>query len=204
MSTFQNMRDEAEQKVLVQILSEIECNSFFTQRTLANELGIALGMINQYLKHCVTKGWIRVSHVSPRRIKYFITPEGFQEKSRMIAAYLSRSMTFFRDARAQIVLSFQSALDSNATTVGLVGKGDLADIALLVAQGSPLKVVLLQPGQDYTPFDMLMVTDIVEPQRIYNELADHVDAQKIITLDLLHINRTQAARATDEHSEVAA
>ncbi len=57
--------------------------------------------MNQYLKRCVTKGWVRASQISPRRITYFLTPEGFKEKSRMVKDYLARSMTFFRDARAQ-------------------------------------------------------------------------------------------------------
>src|SRR3546814_5378803 len=84
---------------MVHLLSEIERNPSFTQRGLANELGIALGLMNQYLKRCVTKGWIRASQVSPRRITYFLTSEGFKEKSSMVKDYLARSMTFFRYAR---------------------------------------------------------------------------------------------------------
>jgi len=101
MPTFQNTREQTEQKVMVQLLSEIERNPSFTQRGLAGELGIALGLMNQYLKRCITKGWVRASQISPRRITYFLTPQGFSEKSLMVTDYLSRSMAFFRDARAQ-------------------------------------------------------------------------------------------------------
>ena len=52
MPTFQNTREQTEQKVMVQLLSEIERNPSFTQRGLAGELGIALGLMNQYLKRC--------------------------------------------------------------------------------------------------------------------------------------------------------
>ena len=66
---------------MVHLLSEIERNPSFTQRGLAGELNIALGLMNQYLKRCVTKGWVKASQISPRRITYFLTPEGFIEKA---------------------------------------------------------------------------------------------------------------------------
>src|ERR1700737_3656898 len=101
MAAFQNTRTQTEKKVMVHLLSEIERNPTFTQRGLSAELGIALGLMNQYLKRCITKGWVRASRVSPKRISYFLTPEGFKEKSQMVTDYLARSLTFFRDARTQ-------------------------------------------------------------------------------------------------------
>jgi len=67
---------------MVHLLSEIDRNPSFTQRSLASELGIALGLMNHYLKRCITKGWIRASQISPRRISYFLTSEGFAETQR--------------------------------------------------------------------------------------------------------------------------
>lgn len=80
MAAFQSTREHTETKVMVHLLSEIDRNPSFTQRGLAQELGIALGLMNQYLKSCTAKGWIRASQISPRRISYFLTPEGFKEK----------------------------------------------------------------------------------------------------------------------------
>ena len=80
MAAFQDTREQTEQKVMVHLLSEIESNPSFTQRSLAEGLGIALGLMNQYLKRCVNKGWIRATQISPRRITYFLTTNGFKEK----------------------------------------------------------------------------------------------------------------------------
>ncbi len=90
-----------EQKVMGHLLTEIEKNPSLTQRGLASELGVALGLINQYFKSCVIKVWLRTSQVSSRRITYFLTPEGFKEKSWMVGQYLTRFLTFFRDTRKQ-------------------------------------------------------------------------------------------------------
>lgn len=189
MAAFQEIREETEQKVLVHLLSEIERNPSFTQRGLATELGIALGLMNQYLKRCVTKGWVRGSQVSPRRITYFLTSEGFREKSQMVAGYLSRSMSFFRDAKVQCEDAFNHCISHGWSRVALVGEGDLADIVRLVAQGTGIKVDFSH--EHFNEYDAVMVTDVVTPQQTYQQLREKVEAGRIITLPLLHISRAE-------------
>jgi len=197
MAIFQDIREQTEQKVMVHLLTEIERNPSFTQRSLASELGIALGLINHYLKSCVTKGWVRVSQISPRRITYFLTPEGFREKSQMVTACLARSLTFFRDARTQCEVVFEACLRKGRKKIALVGGGDLADIAFLVAQGTSLEVsVVHRDTSDLEMFDAVLVTDVVSPQETYDFIQAKVDADKILVLDLLHISRTSNFRAT--------
>src|SRR5690349_16493460 len=123
MATFQETREQMEQKVMVHLLTEVERNPSFTQRRLASELGIALGLMNQYLKCCITKGWIRPAQVSPRRISYFLTPEGFNEKRQMVTTYLARSFVFFRDARSQCETLFEECQHKGWQKIGLVGSG---------------------------------------------------------------------------------
>lgn len=189
MAAFQNTREQTEQKVMVHLLTEIERNPSFTQRGLAGELGIALGLMNQYLKSCVTKGWIRASQLSPRRITYFLTPDGFREKSSMVTDYLARSLTFFRDARAQCEEVFNDCQRHGWTNVALVGEGDLADIAKLVAHGNGMMVTLVAIDSDVTIFDAVLVTDVVNPQSTYDALKNKIDYHRLLTLSLLHISK---------------
>ena len=189
MAAFQKTREQTEQHVMVHLLSEIERNPTFTQRHLASNLNIALGLMNHYLKRCVTKGWIRASQVSPRRITYFLTPEGFIEKSHMVKDYLARSMIFFRDARMQCEQNFALCHLHNWTKVALVGQGDLADIAQLVASGLGLNMTVVSINDDLKRFDAVMVTDIINPQQTYDTIANKVEPQRLLTLDLLHISK---------------
>lgn len=193
MAAFQDTREHTEQKVMVHLLTEIERNPSFTQRGLASELGIALGLMNQYLKSCVTKGWIRASQVSPRRITYFLTPEGFKEKSHMVTSYLARSLTFFRKARAQCDILFETCKHKGWQKIAFVGEGDLADIAQLVAQGNGLQVTTVNLDADLKPFDAVLVTDILNPQGTYDSLQAKVDFERLLTLDLLHISKNSKA-----------
>lgn len=190
MAAFQDTRQHTEQKVMVHLLTEIEGNPSFTQRGLASELGIALGLMNHYLKSCVTKGWIRATQISPRRISYFLTPEGFKEKSHMVKDYLARSLTFFRDARTQCEAVFAECQQKGWQKIGLLGAGDLADIAQLVAQGNDLQVSLISQDTDLKDYDAILITDVTNPQGAYESIRNKVDHNRLLTLYLLHISRT--------------
>lgn len=189
MAAFQDTREQTEQKVMVHLLSEVERNPFFTQRALASELNIALGLMNQYLKRCITKGWVRASQVSPRRITYFLTPEGFREKSLMVKDYLARSMTFLRDARAQCEEVFDFCRTHGWAKIALVGAGDLADIAKLVVSRSDLVIEVVSIDIDLKKYDAVIVTDVLNPQGTYDAIKHKVDDHRLLTLSLLHISR---------------
>jgi hypothetical protein len=189
MAAFQDTREQTEQKVMVHLLSEIERNPFFTQRGLAGELNIALGLMNQYLKRCVTKGWIRASQVSPRRITYFLTPEGFKEKSHMVKDYLARSMTFFRDARAQCEEAFEHCKAQGWLKIALVGEGDLADIAKLVASSHEFSIEVVATKDDLKKYDAVIITDVMNPQGTYDAIKHKVEYHRLLILNLLHISK---------------
>lgn len=189
MAAFQDTREQTEQKVMVHLLSEIERNPSFTQRGLATELNIALGLMNQYLKLCVTKGWIRASQVSPRRITYFLTSEGFHEKSHMVRAYLARSMMFFRDARTECENAFAFCKAQDWKHIGLVGEGDLADIAKIVALSVKIEVENARVEADLKKYDAVLITDTVDPQGTYEALTNKVGYHHLLILPLLHISK---------------
>lgn len=191
MATFQDNREQTEKKVMVHLLTEIERNPTVTQRGLAVELGIALGLMNQYLKSCITKGWIRASQLSPRRITYFLTTEGFKEKSHMVADYLARSLSFFRDARSQCEEIFYNCEKFGWKNIALVGEGDLADIAKLVAHSMGIQVSNVEFGSDLKVFDAVLITDVVSPQATYDALKNRVDNKRLLILKLLHLSTVE-------------
>ena len=128
----------------------MERNPSVTQRSVAQELGIALGLANAYLKRCVRKGLIKVSEVPARRYAYYLTPHGFAEKSRLTASYLSHSFSFFRRARNQCAEVFDAAAQRGQKRFVLLGDGDLADIALLVAREKNVDVAGIAAAKSAT------------------------------------------------------
>lgn len=85
---------EADNGIILGLLKSVEQDGGRSQRRLAAELGIALGLVNAYLKRCVSKGLVKVQNVPARRYAYYLTPKGFAEKSRLTVNYLTSSLIF--------------------------------------------------------------------------------------------------------------
>jgi len=128
-------------EIVLGVLSALERDSAMTQRRLSQELNIALGLTNAYLKRCVRKGLIKMRQAPMRRYVYYLTPQGFAEKARLTAEYLSVSLGFFRRARRQSAALFADLARRGWRRVALVGAGDLAEVAVLSAAEMGLEVV---------------------------------------------------------------
>ena len=103
-------RESREDAIIRDLLDRIDRTDGMNQRRLAMELGIALGLTNTYIKRCVKKGLIKISEVPARRYRYYLTPKGFAEKTRLTAEFLTSSFRFFRKARNQYGALYQSCV----------------------------------------------------------------------------------------------
>ena len=106
------------------LLDAVEQDRAHSQRHLASELGIALGLVNAYLKRCMKKGLVKVREAPARRYAYYLTPQGFAEKSRLTVEYLSHSFGFFRQAKTDCSELFRSAKAAGVRKILLVGQSD--------------------------------------------------------------------------------
>ena len=139
-------REPSNDAIVLGVLDAVERNPSVTQRSVARELGIALGLVNAYLHRCLSKCLIKIGQVPPRRYAYYLTPRGMSEKSRLTATYLMDSFAFFRQARTQCNELFQELAARGQCRPALVGGGDLADIARLVARDHLVEIAGIAPA----------------------------------------------------------
>src|SRR4029079_11558130 len=107
-------------RIMLGLLDAVEQDRAHSQRHLASELGIALGLVNAYLKRCMKKGLVKVRQAPARRYAYYLTPQGFAEKSRLTVEYLSFSFGFFRKAKTDCSELFRTAKAAGVENVLLV------------------------------------------------------------------------------------
>jgi DNA-binding Lrp family transcriptional regulator len=123
----------------LKILQRLEENSHISQRELSRKVGIALGVTNACLKKMVEKGLIKIKGVNHKRIGYYLTPKGFQEKSRLTYNYLKRTVHFYLEAKQEISAKLEEICAAGAKTVVFCGTSDLMEIAYITLQGVNLK-----------------------------------------------------------------
>src|ERR1700741_4955154 len=131
------------ERIVLGLLSSVESDGARSQRHIAAELGIALGLVNAYLKRCIKKGLVKVSDAPARRYAYYLTPQGFAEKSRLTVQYLSDSFSFFRKAKDDCTRLYKEAAARGFERLVLAGKSDLAEIAILCAVEAGATVVAI-------------------------------------------------------------
>jgi DNA-binding MarR family transcriptional regulator len=129
-----------------QILERIRTDALLTQRGLSSELGIALGLTNLLLRRLVKKGWVRVKRVSPRRLKYLVTPSGAAAQARLTRAYLHESLRHYRQSRDRIRERFadlcrDARRDPESGPIVFLGGGEIAEIAYVCLQETPLELL---------------------------------------------------------------
>ena len=136
-----NTPDPKEDRLTLEVLSAVDSGSRLSQRRLANQMGVALGLANSYVKRCVRKGFIKISEAPANRYIYYLTPKGFSEKSRLTARFLSSSLDFYRHAANSCSDLYRQLADAGDSRVILCGNSELAEIALLQAMDVRVEVL---------------------------------------------------------------
>ena len=193
-------RDDA---LTLEILDVIERQKDVSQRHLARHLGVALGLTNSYLKRCVRKGLVKVSQAPANRYLYYLTPQGFAEKSRLTAQYLSISLSFYRKSGESCSRVFDECARKGWQRLLLCGVSDLAEIATLRAVERDIDVIgYFDPTSEQknflnrpvwpvheaaTPHDACLLTELQSPQARYQELRKLMAEDLILIPDVLAV-----------------
>ena len=129
-----------EERLTLELLDAIERGGDVSQRTLASQMGVALGLTNLYLKRCAKKGLVKIREAPANRYFYYLTPKGFAEKSRLTAQFLSSSLTFYRQSAESLSELYRECQSHGWRTLILCGVSDLTEIALLRVNETQLDV----------------------------------------------------------------
>jgi len=198
------------EQIVLSLLSSVETDGARSQRLIAAELGIALGLVNAYLKRCVKKGLVKVHDVPARRYAYYLTPQGFAEKSRLTVQYLSDSFSFFRKAKNDCTRVFEEAAARGLNRLVLAGKSDLAEVAILCAVETGASVIAIVDakresgrfvGLDVfssyaevkSDFDAIIVTDVAGAQGAYERAVERAGRDHVLVPALLGLRLKKGA-----------
>ena len=124
----------------LQLMTELEDGSTVSQRELAGRLGIAVGLVNSYLKNFVSKGYVRVKNYPRNRYAYLLTPKGFAEKGRLALQHLNYFTNLYTTTRQEYLELFRQLKADGIVEVVFCGVDEVAEIAYLSLQEAGLKL----------------------------------------------------------------
>lgn len=172
----------------LQILDELSTNDALTQRDLSKRMGIALGLVNSYLKNLVAKGYITVSTIPTKRYGYYLTPKGFAEKTRLAYDLLQDYTRIYREARSGFQKLFSELERAGARKVLFAGMDEVAEIAFITLQETSLELVSVldndKAGEKFfgrdiraldsvrdIPADSIIITSYLQREKLQRQLA---------------------------------
>jgi len=115
-----------------------------TQRKLAKLAGLSLGMTNLLLKRMVKMGYVKVSTLNGRTLRYILTSDGMREKMRKSYSYVARSINYYFQVKEEI-LRHTRGLQPGATVV-VQGNNELARLARDVLEGAGFETMDQEGG----------------------------------------------------------
>jgi DNA-binding MarR family transcriptional regulator len=124
----------------LQILNHIEENPDTTQADLATQLGVAVGSVNWYIKRLINKGYIKVTQMERRRLRYLLTPKGVGEKARLTKEFMRMSLHWYRVTREDSKRLLDEIKEAGYDTVCIEGDGDLAEIVYLTCLEAQVEI----------------------------------------------------------------
>jgi DNA-binding MarR family transcriptional regulator len=124
----------------LRVLELIEAQDKLTQRGVAADLEIAIGMANSLIKRLVLKGYIKIKNVPSSRYGYYLTPQGFMAKSQLVSKYIANSAKFFGEVRCDLEAIAKQVSKSKYSSVGCVGTGEILEIAHMVFRLHNVKI----------------------------------------------------------------
>lgn len=212
-----SLSDNSESKIVLNLLNAVDNNSAVTQRHLANDLGIALGLANAYLKRCAKKGLIKFQQIPTNRYSYYLTPKGFAEKSRLTAEYLSQSFHVYRRAKDEYSQLLAHSAGQGKSKIAVFGSSELCQIILICARDFPVELIgfVLNDDQinsvsgitvkntvkDLGNFDVILIADLIDPQGTYENLINVIGRDKVMAPDFLNISPRRSTEYPLDYDE---
>jgi DNA-binding MarR family transcriptional regulator len=173
----------------LKILEKVEDDNTASQRDLARDLNISLGLVNSFVKQLAKKGYFKVTHVSQNRIRYILTPKGLAEKSRLTYEHIQHSYKFYKAARKKLRNLYTELEKNGITRIVFYGVSELTEIAFIslletniklaavVDEGRAgskfLRCTVFHPDQlESLLFDMILITTIGSTGSTLNRITD--------------------------------
>ena len=161
----------------LKILERVDNEKSPSQRDLAVELNISLGLVNSFIKRLVKKGFVKISTIPKSRIKYILTPSGAAEKTRLTYKYIQHSYSFYKNARQKLRELCADLEQQGVKRLVFYGAGDLAEIAYISLQETPIQLTAIV--DDEKMGQRFMKQFVADPDRLNSIVFDRILITKL-------------------------
>jgi DNA-binding MarR family transcriptional regulator len=104
------------------------------QRDLSRQMDLSLGQTNMLIRRLVSKGFIRISQLNKKKVKYLLTTKGLAEKMRKSVKYTLNTINSISLIKEKIKQTVVSLYNNGEREFVILGKSDFATLIEMVFQ----------------------------------------------------------------------
>ena len=185
-------------------LRSLEEGKEVTQKSISNHISVSIGFVNTLIKKFLKKGVIKVQQAPYKRFIYYLTPEGFSEKSKLVLEYVTDSLSLFRLLRKELNLIFSK---DKFFKYYLYGISEITEIAILSANEVGTKIVgIIEPKSKKKKIfninilkklpknlnnQKILICCTKNAQKIYFSLLQDFPEERIVVVNSLFISKKE-------------
>jgi len=113
------------------LLSEMERTPEATQRSLAKQMGVSLGLTNLVVRNVARKGYVRVLQAGWRRRFYALTPAGLIRQIQLTLGYVNPFGGDYQHVKLLLRNELESQSLNAESRVAMYGDGDFGQLVYL-------------------------------------------------------------------------
>jgi DNA-binding MarR family transcriptional regulator len=127
---------------VLKVISEAETGGTrLTQRELAGRACVSLGMVNILLRRLAERGWVKLTRLSSKSVRYALTPAGIGELAQRTAGYFNRASRSAERYRDRLEVFALNAKRSGAITIVLFGMSEVEFLLAYICERHDIVLV---------------------------------------------------------------
>ena len=115
----------------LRLLEEVGSSPQVSQRQLAHQVGVALGVANLLVRNLAKKGYIKVSQVGWKRWVYVLTPSGVARKVQLTFGYIERFLDHYKRVRFSLHEQLSAIPLNQDSRIAIYGTNEIAELVYL-------------------------------------------------------------------------
>lgn len=161
-----NIFNNSDEELLENINKTLTIDPNASQRAIAENCNISLGMANAVLKRFVERGWILVSNLNSKKLAYALTEEGFRTLAGRSKRYVQRTFGLINEYSEAIIANIQNAKNEGKTKVILCGKSSVKFLIEYACQKCGVEFVDGEIVNDATDNSLNLIGELADSGEI--------------------------------------
>ena len=105
-----------------------------SQRVLAENAGMSIGLMNAVIKRFVERGWLMLTNVNLKKLSYAVTPEGIAELTQRSQSFAKRTFAIANKYNEALCAAVAEAKKQGKTRLVLYGKSYIRFLLVYACQ----------------------------------------------------------------------